>query len=118
MDNIFENAYFGKPYKTRGGDKALFQYKDTCQAHLITESEHIDVYLDGIIDSRFFDANLDIISEWEEPINEEELDEITKAYLQLNVLYRCDEDEQMFIDMIGEAHKAGYRKAFKKIMKK
>lgn len=69
MNNIFENAYFGKAYKTRNCRKALSE------------------------------------------IDEEKLDEITKEYLQLNVLYRCDECEQMFIDMIGEAYKAGYRKA-------
>lgn len=24
MENIFENAYFGKPYKTRNGRKAIY----------------------------------------------------------------------------------------------
>lgn len=66
MDNIFENAYFGKAYKTRDGGKALFQYKDSCQAHLFTETENIDVYLDGTIDYRFFDPSYDIVSEWQE----------------------------------------------------
>lgn len=76
MNNMFENAYFGKSYMTRGGDRALFQYKDSCQAHLFTEAEIIDVYLDGTIDSRFFDSSLDIVSEWQEPVDEEKLENL------------------------------------------
>lgn len=54
---LFDNSYFGKPYKTRGGEKALFQYKDSTLAHLFTESEEIEVFLDdGCVDSRFFEA--------------------------------------------------------------
>lgn len=64
---LFDNSYFGKPYKTRGGEKALLQYKDSTLAHLFTESEQIKVFLDdGYVDSRFFDSKYDIVSEWKE----------------------------------------------------
>ena len=115
MYNIFENAYFGKAYKTRKGDKALFQYKDSCHAHLFTELEDIDVYLDGTIDSRFFDTNLDIVSEWKEEINEKELDDDNLNKLAWQK-YPDDDDDDTCLYGISkleerEAFKIGYRKA-------
>lgn len=105
MHNIFENAYFGKCYKTRKGDKALFQYKDSCQAHLFTELEDIDVYLDGTVDSRFFDTNLDIVSEWKEEINEAELSKLAWEHAEsMDIPCRYEE-------AAVEGFKVGYRTA-------
>lgn len=129
MNNIFENAYFGKAYKTRNGRKAILLQKTfdydgiTQRGFIVATNDWKGIYSSYPIDmdgkmqcwsnQRPEDISVggDLISEWQEHINDEKLDEITKEYLQLNVLYRCDECEQMFIDMIGEAYKAGYRKA-------
>lgn len=82
--NIFENAYFGKAYKTRGGEKVILVTLLDDVAYLLSEEKigktslfgnHIHSYrLDGIcIDKQGY--ILDIDSEWQEEINNEELDE-------------------------------------------
>lgn len=104
---MFENAYFGKAYKTRGGDRALFQYKDSCQAHLFTEAEVIDVYLDGTIDSRFFDASLDIISEWQEPVDKEKMDAKSCAYTR-----HLELSSSKLRSYAKQYYKAGYKQGW------
>lgn len=46
-------------------------------------------------------------------VNSIDSEELAKSYLQAKILYRFDEEEQMIIDIIGEAYKAGYCKALK-----
>lgn len=79
MANIFENAYFGKSYKTRDGRKAIYSYciKGKSNEHyLIVDGNHslLGGYGDnGIINAcGYHNSNLDIVSEWQEPINEKE----------------------------------------------
>lgn len=80
MNNIFENAYFGKPYKTRDGRKARF---------VINMGEHYGHPYRLVIEGadNFFnydeygmmtniERNYDIVSEW--TIDEEELDRLAK----------------------------------------
>lgn len=76
MNNIFGNAYFGKPYKTRDGRKAIYAYKREGRHYLIVEYyEHIFTWNDnGVSDAPV--QKLDIVSEWQEGINEEELDKL------------------------------------------
>lgn len=118
MENIFENAYFGKPYKTRDGRKALYLdsfYRLTGEKHVLA-IEHMEdnllyVFSDGMyepvgaIDDRK-ENNNDIISEWQEEINEEELDKLAYDY--------CPE-ERTWATINGykerDAFRAGYRKA-------
>lgn len=87
MKNIFENAYFGKAYKTSDGRKVLLVsiFPDTGNAFLISEykirdncfGNHPYVYrLDGINKDC---PELDIVSEWGE-ISEEELDKLAEEY--------------------------------------
>lgn len=73
MSNIFENAYFGKMYKTRDGRKAIYIQEDCC----IVEG-NIDAFSyfdDGHFSIPLKECGIDIVSEWQEPINEEKLDE-------------------------------------------
>lgn len=85
MNNIFENAYFGKPYKTRNGETAIYlstEYHDTFTIVHAAIEHHIR-YADGS-ENRFHEVNMygiggnfnrfdteteypyDIVSEWQE----------------------------------------------------
>lgn len=72
--NIFKEVYFGKPYKTRDGRKALYLYKLTpnLQALIIEGDEEIyyfrndglpDDWDDTYMDSTYY-SDKDIVSEW------------------------------------------------------
>ncbi len=82
--NIFENAYFGKSYKTRDGKKAIYinNLSDYTYHHqLALCNGDIEVY-DNFGTRSYGGNGLDIVSEWqEEPITEEELDKLAE---QLN----------------------------------
>lgn len=115
MNNIFENAYFGKPYKTRGDKKAIYQRDDGLHGlyhhWLITEQQHFACANSGEHNMIEGETNLDIVSEWKEKINEEELDELAwKEYPDDDdddtPLYGIDRTEQR------EALKVGYRKGW------
>ena len=109
--NIFENSYFGKPYKTRDGRKALYLYDYKCWIE--NDKDYTEYYPDG----KWFQANiehcLDIISEWQESIDEKELDELAYEYVskapQSGEGYEY-QGEWIWEDMV-DAYKAGYRKA-------
>lgn len=117
MNKIFENAYFGKPYKTRDGRKVLYHsynniYPDNpYQSHhnLILEKKdgirdtvwiwcndygHVEEHVEG---EWLYETNSDIVSEWKEPINDDELDKMAEAYaeefeLPADVKYACKKD--------------------------
>lgn len=114
--NIFENAYFGKPYKTRDGRKAIFiqpygywvAIQDEINTHSYFEDGHI--LLDGK------EHPLDIISEWEEEISEEELNKLAErdvskrlknaklmVYITPRGVFTCPD--------LTDIYKAGYREA-------
>lgn len=103
--NIFENAYFGKAYKMRNGNKAIFHRNNNRTWYLICEEIHdrIPYNVDGT--SRG-DNCFDIVSEWQEEINEEELAKIAEE--SSKTVYTA------FMKLIGiwiSGFKAGYRKA-------
>ena len=73
MKNIFENAYFGKAYKTRSGQKAIYLFSSGCGAYCITEEFKNTIRyfnLDGIpYDFEFSKyRGEDIISEWKQAV--------------------------------------------------
>ena len=104
MSNIFKNSYFGKPYKTRGGKRALFQYKDSSLAHLFTEDNEIEVYLvDGCVDSRFFNKINDIVSEW--IVDEEKLEDFS------NEAWKSHSKDPWGIPSFQTGYKEGFNKA-------
>lgn len=78
--NIFENAYFGKAYKTRDGRKARFvinmggNYGHPYRL-VIEGSDHFFNY-DRYGRMANAERDSDIVSEWQEEINEEELDKL------------------------------------------
>lgn len=83
MENIFKNAYLGKAYKTRDGHKAVFYNHHNSyvreRANYVTMilEDHESIYrwyYDGT--AADYQEHLDIISEWEDETNEEELDKM------------------------------------------
>lgn len=71
---MFENAYFGKAYKTRDGRKALYiQYDNVMDKHCFLPEDDRFTYCfdDGMVSES--ETCVDIISEWQEEVNEEEL---------------------------------------------
>lgn len=120
MKNIFENAYFGKAYKTRDGRKAIYikecffcstdvllSYEGSSALHRVTENGQYWATPNS-------NSPDDIVSEWHEEINEEELDNLAEEYF-LNTYNKGITDPNL--DIINEKKyavadfKAGYRKA-------
>ena len=64
MENIFENADFGKPYRTRDGRKALYigDFVNDKISLLTEQNGTIWVSIDGHSDYKYND----IVSEWQE----------------------------------------------------
>lgn len=100
MESIFKDSYFGKPYRTRDKRKAIYHSYDNIypdnpyQTHhnLILEEKddvrdtiwiwcndygHCEEHIEG---GWLNETNSDIVSEWEEDINEGELDKLAKKY--------------------------------------
>ena len=104
--NIFENAYFGKAYKTRDSKKAIYikNLSDYTYHHqLVLDNGDIEVY-DNFGKRSYGGNGLDIVSEWEEEIDEEEIDEMA-------VQYACDSDIVQVYEGEIKAYKAGFHKA-------
>lgn len=76
MNNIFINAYFGKPYKTRSGMKAIYigsTYKNDHALHIDKNGSNFsnDIYNDNgkmVNNKRQADTPYDIISECQEEV--------------------------------------------------
>ena len=86
MNNIFENAYFGKSYKTREGKRAILIGFNPLVVALDDISNkggyYYRVFEDGRInDDRYptFETKFDIVSEWQEEIRGgEKLDKLAE----------------------------------------
>lgn len=87
MNNIFENAYFGKSYKTREGKRAILIGFNPLVVALDDINNkggyYYRVFEDGRInDDTYptFETKFDIVSEWqEEPRREEKLDKLAES---------------------------------------
>ena len=115
MNNIFENAYFGKPYMTNDGRKAILIRYFICNGfkYLLTTGNmefSVDEY--GKVDKRICPFGVDIVSEWQEEVNEEELDKLACEYSQGDALCRGVSEGYTCPGLI-KAFKAGYKKAKK-----
>ena len=86
MTNIFENAHFGKAYKTRDGSKAIFICQRTNNkiwdltrpyACIVEGYGEIWNYFSNgrLYIGDGFETENDIISEWQEEINEVALED-------------------------------------------
>lgn len=112
MKNIFENAYFGKPYKTRDERKALYHDVAANIVSLILPDFSFSVWLDGSFEDDK-ESNLDIVSEWHEEINEEELDNLAIKLIH-ETIDDFQDGEKVTFNLLKDLVKASYRKAMEK----
>lgn len=119
MKNIFKNSYFGKVYKTRNNQKALLLSIYENNACLAIEDGTLESHysLDGTLP---FDntREYEIISEWNEPIDEEKLNEVFNDYI-VNERVKCGNDKDVCKVIstnnvwLKEGFEAGYCKGWK-----
>lgn len=122
MENIFENAKFGDRFMTRDGRMAIFlahnEYNsDTSffitsdwDRNAIDRSPSLLTY-DGHFSKK---EDGDIVSEWDDPIDEEKLDKLLSEYCSTipNEDYSHNKAERFFyINGIKKGFKTGYRAA-------
>lgn len=109
MEDIFKNAYFGKAYRTRDGKKAIYLYGDRCWIE--GDSDWSQYYSKGNWFMSGEPNKRDIVSEWQESIDEEKLDELAEQLNPNNPHGDTYEVGQYF--GFDDGFKAGYRKAKK-----
>lgn len=83
MKNIFKDAYFDKPYRTRDGKKAIYTMM-SCGSHWLSvqDTSFTWEYDDsGKLVSEICPA-MDIVSEWKEPIDVEKIDMFASEYIK------------------------------------
>lgn len=117
MKNIFENVSFGDVFKTRDGKKAVF----IGIAEEVVWSKYVFCYvchIEGLAFGTYYyynedglnfhgvEQDIDIISRWEEPIDDDKLEKIAKQEcIDMMDSGKCHADD------VFEFYKAGYRKA-------
>lgn len=113
MDNMFEHAYFCKPYKTRSGDKVFYFEKHIGEyPHMLLFSPTEASYYDDSGKNED-STEFDVVSEWQEEINEAELDRLANAHCKELEELGCKFNVQERLIII-DTYKAGCRKAMKK----
>lgn len=106
MENIFKDAFFGKPYITRCGQKALYQNQYNGVHTLFLEGCSFSVFSNGKFEINR-DSEYDIVGEYVKSINEEELDKIaTMAYATDEIPIPYDDCTEECI----KCFKVGFRK--------
>lgn len=126
MENIFKNAYFGKPYRTRSGEKALYShYDDNYNLHeLFTYSQFVWVDNEGFVDEEHLELNdpNDIVSEWQEEINEVELDKLAieekKKYKEQLPFYYEFPHSESDLNIRCMGYIDGFKDCYRKVIEK
>lgn len=124
MENMFKNAFFGKRYITRDGHKAIYLFPYDCiiktTHNLVVNVHHDDTHLCEIVTNDegrvgSMESPFDIVSEWEDHINEEEID-------KLAALYELNHDDippyantDTVWNLIRDAYKDGCKETFKRL---
>lgn len=81
MEDLFKNAKFGDKFKTRDGRKAIYNGRSIDRYWLIVEQHPWNLIgFDSCGRHSGLEEDIDIISEWQEPIDEEELDKMATKY--------------------------------------
>lgn len=123
MENIFENALFGKMYRTRDGRKAIYVGFNplTNYVMLVIDAfepsffDSIAYYPDGAIAMGEMNNSKDIVSEWEDPINEDKLSELANKKLleEIKIAKQSESLGQCYgVDFVS-GFKNGYKAAKK-----
>lgn len=123
MRNLFEGAYFGKAYKTKDNTRVIFvqqRYENDFSIYIPKCKYSIETIHRYNSKGEFYLGNgehghaaLDIISEWQEPIDEDKLEELAYEYI-IDSTHQ-DDEEEIYISLkdkdVIKGFKAGYRKA-------
>ena len=123
--NLFKNTYFGKLYKTKDGRKAVFlgwsDKKD--KVFLYTQERDMEFYGEEMynLDGTTYKGTTphDIISEWKEEINEDELDKLASERFcefvnaSSSIGIPNDHFNTYVQDICIEFYKEGYKKKAK-----
>lgn len=113
MNNIFKDAYFGKLYKTRDGRKAIYLGTFYNEKHFPHRIAVEDAGTYGYPENGKYIKDreyLDIVSEWEEEIDEESI----KLDARANMPFYCySESNKDCADAFVEGALYGYHKAKK-----
>lgn len=104
MDNIFENAYFGKAYKTRDGRKAI--YVGGCRCVIENNTNSLFRFRSNGM-SEGWATDVDIVSEWQEEIDDKTLNTLADESFYDSGWGDSDNSLDAYID----GFKKGYRKA-------
>lgn len=108
MKNIFENAYFGKPYRTRDGKKAIYigENSDNLYFCIVDNSKVIRNYLNTGEETMFehmpMDSPYNIIEEWQEEISEDEYENKIKSLIDSCMYWEAYEDAELFAKAFKE----------------
>lgn len=115
MGNIFENAYFGKPYKTNTEEKAIYlgedlgDFKYRLAYQIISDISNRSIYIILECDEAGCSkTDIDIVSEWKEEIDEEKLDRIADDHNSYIDITYPTEDEVGRRFGFNEGFKIGY----------
>lgn len=107
MENIFKDAKFGDKFRTRDGRMAILLQTHNCAVIAINFDSYAvthDYKMDGT--SVFNCHDLDIVSKWQEPINEKELKELARHFADDEMNISISERNGRYA-----GYQAGYRKA-------
>lgn len=131
--NIFEGAYFGKPYKTRGEKKAIYINIENSAFRKHKGKSHYLIIEDdpwcaqpynvcGFIEdeTNFSNDPRDIISEWAEEVDENELDRLAEEFCDIEYenpinVNKSQNGLELGYSNLLNCYKAGYCQASKKL---
>lgn len=109
---IFENAYFGKAYMLKDGRKAIY-VRHKRNFHEVLVHGTYDIYNynnDGTLSGWTEPTNSDVVSEWQEEIDEKELNKLAYAVFPDEE----DDEDSCAVNLINfslrNAYKKGYRR--------
>lgn len=106
MNNIFENAYFGKAYKTRDGKKAIYLRMFIYNGYnYLFSTGNLEFFVNdkGKVDKSIYPFGEDIVSKWQEPIDDGKLEAMAQEYVH--------QSKPLFDGDCVSCYMAGYRKA-------
>lgn len=106
MESIFKNAYFGKAYRTRDGRKAIFLRTFVAHGynHYVSTGDlEYAVRENGKVNKHLYPYEEDIVSEWQEEINEDEYEDKIKSLIDSCIYWEAYEDEpELFAEALKE----------------
>lgn len=115
IKELLDNASFGDMFINENHERCVYLrmfISNGVKYYMSNGRFEFSVNEYGIVDKNLYPLASDIVSEWQEPINDEELDRFARTYISKNSI---PYEPLLTIGEQIEAYKAGYRKAKKNI---